>query len=58
MPYTPAQHRLFEAAAHDPAVAKRTGIPQQQASKMAHEGVKHTGSPAAHQKLAHALMGK
>ena len=23
-----AQHRLMEAAAHDPAVAKKTGIPQ------------------------------
>jgi hypothetical protein len=25
---TPAQVRLFQAAAHDPAVAKRTGISQ------------------------------
>ena len=40
MPWTAKQHRLFEAAAHDPAVAKRVGIPQQQAGQMASEGVK------------------
>lgn len=29
MPTTsPAQHRLMEAVAHDPAVSKKTGIPQ------------------------------
>ena len=53
MPWTPKQHRLFEAAAHSPAVAKRTGIPQQQAAKMASEGVKHDPK-----KLAAALRGK
>jgi len=41
MPWTAAQHRLFEAAAHNPSVAKARGIPQQQAAKMAHEGIKH-----------------
>lgn len=51
MPWTPAQHRLFEAAAHSPSVAKRVGIPQEQASKMAKEGVKKDPK-----KLAHALM--
>ena len=51
MPYTPAQHRLFEAAAHDPSIAKRKGIPQQQAQKMASEGTKP--SP---QQLAKALQ--
>lgn len=40
MPWTLKQHRLFEAAAHDPKVAKRVGIPQKKAAKMAHEGVK------------------
>jgi hypothetical protein len=40
MPYTPAQHRLFQAAAHNPKVAQRVGIPQDQAKKMASEGVK------------------
>lgn len=40
MPYTPSQHRLFEAAAHNPAIAKKTGIPQDTAKKMASEGIK------------------
>ena len=40
MPWTPKQHRLFEAAAHNPEVAKRVGIPQQKATQMASEGVK------------------
>jgi hypothetical protein len=39
-PYNPAQHRLFELAAHNPAAAKRVGIPQQTAQKMASEGIK------------------
>ena len=41
MPWNPAQHRLFEAAAHSPEVAKRVGIPMGQAKKMAGEGIKH-----------------
>ena len=53
MPYSSAQHRLFEAAAHSPEVAKRTGIPQAQAKKMASEGIK-----SKPQKLANALMMK
>lgn len=40
MPYTAKQNRLFQAAAHDPKVAQRVGIPQEQAKKMASEGVK------------------
>ncbi len=40
MPWSGAQHRLFELAAHNPAAAKRVGIPQAQAVKMAAEGVK------------------
>jgi len=40
MPWSPAQHRLFEAAAHSPAVAQRVGIPQRKAAGMASEGVK------------------
>ena len=50
MPWNPAQHRLFEAAAHSPAVAKRTGIPQAKAAGMASEGIKS--------KLTKALVGK
>ncbi len=40
MPWLPSQHRLFEAAAHNPAIAEKKGIPQQQAQKMASEGIK------------------
>ena len=40
MPWTPAQHRLFELAAHDPAAARRVGIPQHKAAAMASEGIK------------------
>jgi hypothetical protein len=40
MPWTPAQHRLFEAAAHDPTVARARGISHEDAARMAHEGIK------------------
>lgn len=40
MPYTKSQNKLFQAAAHNPAIAKKAGIPMKQASKMAKEGVK------------------
>ena len=53
MPWNEAQHRLFEAAAHDPKVAKRVGIPMEQAKQMASEGVKKNPK-----KLAKALMTK
>lgn len=39
MPWTPAQHRLFTAAAHDAKIAKKVGIPQPQAKVMAAEGI-------------------
>ena len=55
MPWTPAQHRLFEAAAHDPAIAARKGIPQQKASQMAAEGIKR---PAQGKALATALRSR
>lgn len=42
MPWSPKQHRLFEAAAHDPEIAKKAGIPKNQAAKMASEGIKKT----------------
>lgn len=53
MPWSPAQHRLFEAASHDASVAKRVGIPQDKAKQMASEGVKKDPK-----KLANALMNK
>lgn len=40
MPWNSAQHRLFEAAAHSPAVAAKVGIPVAKAADMASEGVK------------------
>jgi len=53
MPYNLQQHKLFEAAAHNPKVAKRVGIPQETAAKMASEGVKKDPK-----KMAKALMTK
>ena len=53
MPYNLQQHKLFEAAAHSAEVAKRVGIPMEQAQKMASEGVKK--EPKA-KRLAKALM--
>lgn len=40
MPWTQKQHNLFEAAAHNPAVAKRVGIPVDKAKQMASDGIK------------------
>ena len=54
MPWSAKQHRLFEAAAHSQDVAKRVGIPMEQAQKMASEGVKKSKSNP--KKLAQALM--
>jgi len=51
MPWNPAQHRLFEAAAHDPEIAKRKGISQSTAADLAAEGIKRTKN----QRLAKAL---
>jgi len=53
MPYTAKQNKLFKAAEHNPAIAKKVGIPQATAAKMASEGVKKDP-----QKLAKALMRK
>ena len=58
MPWSPAQHRLFEAAAHDPAVAKRVGIPQQKAAGMASEGVKKAPDADKRRRLIEALRRK
>lgn len=55
MPWTPKQHRLFEAAAHNPKIAKERGIPQAQAKKMAAEGIKK-GSPKTEQR--HKTMNR
>ena len=53
MPYSAKQNKLFRAAEHNPAIAKKVGIPQSTASNMAAEGVKKDPH-----KLAQALMSK
>lgn len=40
MPYTKKQNKLFNAAAHNPMIAKKAGMPMKTAAKMAKEGVK------------------
>lgn len=52
MPWSPAQHRLFEAAAHNPQIAAQHGIKPAKAASMAAEGIKKPSSP---QSLARAL---
>lgn len=43
MPWTAKQHRLFEAAAHNPSIARAHGMSQGKAASMAREGVKGRG---------------
>ena len=50
MPWSAPQHRLFEAAAHDPKIAKKKGISQKTAKKLASEGVKKTPGEALYGK--------
>lgn len=56
MPWTQAQNRLFRAAAHNPAIAQSSGIPQDKARQMASEGVKRGAMLAA--KLSATPKGK
>lgn len=51
MPWTLRQHKLFQAAAHNPQIARKHGMSQPQAAKMAAEGVKREA-------LANALKRK
>lgn len=53
MPYNEAQNKLFRAAEHNPKIAKKVGMSQATAKKLANEGVKHNP-----QQLAQALMRK
>ena len=55
MPYTPKQHKMFEAAAHNPSFAAKVGIPVKTAKKMASEVVK---KPSAKAKVVHKAMDK
>lgn len=45
MPWTSAQHRLFEFVAHDPKAAKKEGIDVKptDAARMAAEGIRKKG---------------
>jgi hypothetical protein len=59
MPWTPAQHRLFAAAAHDPDIAARKGLDQAQARRMAAEGIKtHAYKQTRRKALLGALRGR
>ena len=52
MPWTEKQLRLFRAAAHNPEIAKRTGIKQSDAERMSKEGLKKmAGGGDAKQKI-------
>ena len=53
MPYTPAQNRLFWAAAHNEAIAKEHGLSMGKAEELAKEGVK---KEPKRKKMAKALM--
>lgn len=55
MPWTVKQHKLFQAAAHNPAIAKQHGMSTQKAASMASEGVK---PDAKRQALVNALRSK
>lgn len=56
MPWTPAQHRLFEAAAHNPAIAQAHHMSQPKAATMAREGIRR--APTTPQDYAKALARK
>jgi hypothetical protein len=58
MPWTPKQHNLFQAAAHNPAIAKSSGIAQADAARMAAEGIKSSSAQETKKKtLVKALRG-
>lgn len=47
MPWTPAQNRLFRAAEHNPAIARKHGLSRATAKKLANEGIKRGARMAA-----------
>jgi len=59
MPWTEKQNKLFRAAAHDPAIAKKHDIPQSTAQRLASEGVKKDSSKdVARHVISHIMMYK
>lgn len=57
MPWTASQHRLFQAAAHNAAIAREHGMSQSKAREMASEGVKRAPSAKA-MRLAKGLRSR
>lgn len=57
MPFSPAQHRLFEARAHGAKFPMAEKIPIATAQKMAGEGIKSSSSPDP-KRLGKALKAK
>jgi len=58
MPWTQKQHRLFMAAAHNPAIAAEHHIPMQKAREMASEGIKDSVNEETRKKtLVKSLRG-
>lgn len=53
MPWTNKQVRLFAAAAHNPQIAKKTGIPMAKARQMEMEAPKSQRSKAMKKKKLH-----
>lgn len=56
MPWTAKQLRLFGAAAHNPDIARKVGIPQDKAREMQMESTHKQRSAAS--KVARAMHGK
>jgi len=54
---SPKQHRFMEMVAHDPAAAKRVGVPQSVGAEYV-AADKAKADDAKRVKLAKALMGK
>jgi hypothetical protein len=58
MPWTPKQHRLFMAAAHDPAIAAAHHMKPESAAQMASEGIRNAMTGETRKKtLVRALRG-
>jgi len=56
MPWTPAQHRLWEFLAHDREAARRHGVSQRDAQHMAEEGIKKAEPAPITRKAAKAIL--
>jgi hypothetical protein len=50
MPYTPKQHKLFQAAAHNPKIAAKHGMGMDVAKRLSKEPVKKAPAKTAKKK--------